>query len=493
MNREGETMSLPSGTLASEKPPEDDLVVCNGIDGATGGYAVKPMPLGALADIARQQMTLEAGPTRSSTTRSIDFEPELMTAITDLEEMGWGVIFAKGVAPEVRSALQPLLERREAAAGPLFKVFEFDPATDSLRTWLARHDAPPGDRDWDKVPFYLLIVGPPSDIPFEFQYLLDISYAVGRLSFNTAAEYATYARSLIAYEEAQAALAAREIVYWGPRHERDRATALSAEHLLAPLAQGSGAKKPVAVMRRFRAALHAEAGGTKANLLEALHRPAHQLPPAVLFTASHGVGWPSDHPRHRTSQGALLCQDWEPFDPVEPSHYVDGADIDDSARVHGLFAFSFACFSAGTPAMDSFRTARSAPAKRIAEQPFVSPLPQRLLAHPGGAALAVVGHVDRAWGYSIKPALSRPTIEPFRACLDRILRGLPVGLATADFSRRYAVLCADLLANLDSRSATRESSPDRALANAWIERNDAQNYVILGDPAARLRLDRLTP
>jgi hypothetical protein len=33
---------------------------------------------------------------------------------------------------------------------------------------------------------------------------------------------------------------------------------------------------------------------------------------------------------------------------------------------------------------------------------------------------------------------------------------------------------------------------DRALVNAWIERNDAQNYVLLGDPAVCIRNDILT-
>ena len=32
---------------------------------------------------------------------------------------------------------------------------------------------------------------------------------------------------------------------------------------------------------------------------------------------------------------------------------------------------------------------------------------------------------------------------------------------------------------------------DRDLVTYWLERNDAQNYVVLGDPAARLRVDKL--
>ena len=30
---------------------------------------------------------------------------------------------------------------------------------------------------------------------------------------------------------------------------------------------------------------------------------------------------------------------------------------------------------------------------------------------------------------------------------------------------------------------------DKDLVNCWLERNDAQNYVMLGDPAVRIRND----
>jgi hypothetical protein len=74
-----------------------------------------------------------------------------------------------------------------------------------------------------------------------------------------------------------------------------------------------------------------------------------------------------------------------------------------------------------------------------------------------------------------------PQIGPFRNALTRLLRGQTLSAATADFSKRYATLSADLL---DSGSSER---PDEELAWDWIERNDARGYILLGDPAARPR------
>jgi hypothetical protein len=462
-----------------------DLVACNGIDGTTGTYAVDPVPLSVIADLARRRIGLPESLPPDSTTRGVDFH--LSSVMSDLSEMGWGVIFARDTPASVRTALRPLLARREDQAGRLFKVFDFDTASDTFQKWLARHGVAPGDREETRVPFYLLLVGSPASIPFEFQYLLDIEYAVGRVAFDTAAEYEAYARAVVDYERAQARLAEREIVYWGPRHDGDKATELSADCLLDPLANGSGTARTVAEVRRFRATQHIAAQGTKANLLDALHRGGQRRPPAVLFTASHGLSWPAHHARHTSGQGALLCQEWERFTPVEPEHCVTGADVGTDACVHGLVVFSFACFSAGTPAVDNFRKHRAASPAKIADQPFISALPRRLLAHPNGGALAIIGHVDRAWGFSIRPPGVGARVQPFRNSLSLIMQGLPVGLATTDFSQRYAALCANLLTSLDGLDATRSAPSDRELAIAWIERNDAQNYVLLGDPAARLR------
>ena len=83
---------------------------------------------------------------------------------------------------------------------------------------------------------------------------------------------------------------------------------------------------------------------------------------------------------------------------------------------------------------------------------------------------------------------SDPQIETFRSSLASILTGTPVGHAMSErFGARYGELSTLLL------SATSPPPPrrDEELVCAWIERNDEQNYVLLGDPAVRIRHELL--
>jgi len=127
----------------------------------------------------------------------------------------------------------------------------------------------------------------------------------------------------------------------------------------------------------------------------------------------------------------------------------------------------------------------------LAPQPFVAALPRRLLTHPKGSALAVIGHIDRAWGFSIQaPNTTGAQIGPFRDSLGYILSGSPVGYALAQqFGARFATLSTMLLSAVSPTAPTQ--SNDRDLVRYWLERNDAQNYVMLGDPAVRVRKDAL--
>ncbi|AUX39641.1 hypothetical protein SOCE26_010360 [Sorangium cellulosum] len=480
------------------EPPRDDLLYFNGIDGDTGQYLTPPLALSDAIPLASpapddRGVAYTRARSLSLLTRVFKGLPPEVDPLAP-SSAGWAIVFPDSAPAELRKALEPLIEHRRAqVAAQRFKILEYK-AGDTAVTWVKRHGGHLADvRPW-VIPYYLLLVGGPDVIPFEFQYLLGLEYAVGRLSFETAAEYLRYAESVVAYEASQDVPTAREAVFWGTRHDGDQATALSAEHLLGPLCNGLPAgvdveQPPVCKPHGFRARCFLGDDATKANLADVLHGRGPSRP-SLLFTASHGVGWKKGDPRQERAQGALLCQDWSGFGACAPEDYLSGDDIADDAQFHGLVAFLFACHGAGTPLHSDFVQDRKALAPAIADRPFVAALPRRLLSHPSGSALAVIAHVERVWSFSIKPLNGLPQIGAFRNCLGRILAGQPVGHAARDFSHRYSALSTVLTSALDS-TRTGDKLDERELVNAWIERNDAQGYVTLGDPAARLRVDKL--
>jgi len=475
---------------------QQERIYLNGINGVTGNYLVAPMTTTEAVAMARGK------PLESETEGLLKRIWEAMQRPfmglpmdvdpTDVARAGWAVVFAEGTPTEVRDALQPLVQHRRTQVPPdRCKQLEYK-SGEGMKDWLKRHGVYPGSVLPTKIPYYVLLVGSPASIPFQFQYLLDIEYAVGRLAFDRPEQYRQYAESMVEYETAGTVPNSREIVYWATRHAADRATQMSADHLIAPLFQGvpgqgrEPEEEAIAAALGFQSRCFKAKEATKGKLLEVLHSTGGASRPAMLLTASHGMGWPKGHEQQVPAQGALLCQDWSGFGSVQPDHYLRAADIGDDARLHGLVAFLFACYGAGTPAYDNFLSDHSRGPIHIA----VAALPQRLLSHPQGGALAVLGHVEWAWGYSIMPPGVGAQLQPFRNLIGRVLSGEPVGHATKDFSEKYAALSSELLSKLDETQPG-EKPGESDLAWTWIERNDAQNYVVLGDPAARVRVDKL--
>jgi hypothetical protein len=470
-----------------------ELIHTNGIDARTGALLTEPVELDALAS------ALEAAPPSLPATECLEtwehageahfglgFEVDPL----DLSQAGWAVIFARDEDQAVKTALAPLLAHREAQVGDPahFKVLEHLPG-ETFMQWLQRHGPAPGTVDPTLVPYYVLIVGSPERIAFEFQYLLDVEYAVGRVHFEDAAAYGRYAQSVIDYEKAPTPPHAASTVFFGTKHLGDGATNLSADGLIQPLAFGEEDKPPQSTKRGYRTkALVGEDTPEHASHAELLSVLEGRSPdvgrPALLFTATHGLGLPAGDPLQRTVNGSLLCQDWHGGAPT-PQQYLDASDLG-NAQVHGMVAFLFACYSAGTPLLDEFPATLGVPRKTIAPSPFVAALPQAMLGHPNGGALAVIGHIERAWGCSIA-SLGRTQLQPYREALGQILAGRPVGLAMSAFNERYATLSTNLATFLREMSDGGVTFPPRTIASTWLERTDAQGFVLFGDPAVRLR------
>lgn len=506
-------------------PVTEDCVYLNGVDGVTGDYLTvfgdeggeselkQCVKFNELTEVIKDSAPSEHSEMLGNMARALsepDFGLPFFVDPADIKQAGWAAVFPRSYGEDhpVRKALGPLLKHREQQVGDdgKFKVLSYGDAQgrpEEWSGWLARHDVSAGNVEPRKIPFYLLLVGSPEEMPFAFAHMLDLEYAVGCLHFDTPEEYDAYAQSVVVYETGDAVPTSDEAVFFGPRH--DAATSLSSGLLIDPLVDGvPGGDRPPVVEQafmmlqktlgdqatRFKARKVRGPQATKAALVETLSPAAGAKSPSLLFTASHGMGFPNGHPEQLRSQGALLCQDWPGAGSVGPAHYLAAADVPADARVNGMITFHFACYGAGTPSHDRFVHKPGKPPRAITPRPFIASLPKRLLSHPGGGALACIGHIERAWGYSIVSPKSSPQLIPFENAIGRLLSGKPVGLAMKDFNERYAALSADLTRILEKAGFGFKVPPDR-LARLWVERNDAEGYYVIGDPAVRLRVEKI--
>lgn len=455
--------------LFSKEPEE--LLVFNGVNASTGGPLFQPVSVRRVFEGIRRRLRKD---------RPKPLPPGIDPR--ELSQTGWGVIAHRDEDPRVVEALEPLLQLRREQAEGRYKQFlgaENGYSGQTHKDFL--DDVEMGDDpvDPDRLPYYLLLVGDPTRISYDFQQQLDVQYAVGRICFDSPEQYRRYAESVVAAETSNAPRL-RKAAFWSVRTPGDLATELSADRMVEPLV-------------RFLLGMAADGwevsqtigdGATKSALGELL---GGRDTPAVLFTASHGVGFERSDPRQRDQQGALLCQDWPGVQHgIDESHYFCAHDVAAGADVHGLIAFLFACHGAGVPKVDQFALyERRRRPKPLAPEPFVARLPQHLLAHPNGGALAVIGHVDRAWAFSFLCRNGGSQLGAFNRVLELLLKGFPVGCAMEAFNLKYAKIAADLTLAIQ-KLHYKEGVGKQEIANLWAANNDARGYCVVGDPAVRV-------
>ncbi|HEX9736119.1 MAG TPA: hypothetical protein VGG06_29510 [Thermoanaerobaculia bacterium] len=424
-----------------------------GVD-ATTGRPLEPVPA-AVARRRAERLLRRARP------------PRYGVAGGDLASAGWGVVFAEGVDADAdaRDALGPLLERRRRQAGDRYRELTYRPG-EGAAAFRSRLRAGHGRVDPRQVPWYLLLVGDPEELPHGFELDLDVPHAVGRLAADDADDLAAYARRVIEAEDRPPHRAPRAAVF-APTHPDDPATAACAEHLARPLADIAGPDAGVLIGD----------GATRAALLELIAGG-----PDLLVVAGHSASYPRNHRCQRERQGALICADWPGSErwprAIPPAHTVAAEDLPTGALDGGV-AVLFGCHTAGTPRREFYDGHRRKDARALTSRPFVAALPRRLLGREGGA-LAVVGHVGRAFEASFFWRGARQS-GPFEDAVRALLDGRRLGEALDGFGQRFADVAVTWAR---SRMDPEAEEPDPL--GLWVAFHDARSWSLLGNPAVRL-------
>lgn len=388
----------------------------------------------------------------------------------NLAQTGWGVIVAhEEKSRKVMDRLSPLITMRREQAGTLFKE-EPDPGVSGSEFLCGKHGEAPGTINPKVLPYYILIIGSPEQIPFEFQYDLAVNRAVGRLYFDDLDDYSRYAEAVVAAEQPDHILRPKKIGIFSVT--TDETTRVLRQFLVEPLTQGIRKRVPE---------WSVEPRQNDKDSLKALLGAGEERP-EVLLVACHGRRLAFGDPDQEAKQGALACADGLSFDAS------DLKALDPAERpLQGLIAGLFACYSAGTPAVDNFPKGgmmgqEIGKPRMIAETEFVGRLPRALLAR---GALAVLGHADRGWTSSFR-WLHREKVTTATHSLEdsivRLLEGHRLGHALRPIYRRYSNIAAHLLPLVEAWAHKRDLD-DKEIFHHWIAFRDARNYIVLGDPA----------
>lgn len=434
-------------------------------------------------DLARA--TTSGGRTRSGVESQVPTEN-----LANPTTAGWTLLVNESdpLKQDYIEAVRGLAERRGMGDPDAPLVFNGQPPEEWF-DWLVDNYSilSPG-----KLPHYILILGNPTQIPFHFQALLSTAASVGRLDLPPQ-ELQTYSDKLVRLESRtdQPSVARQALVFATDGGLGD-ATLFSHHYLAKPLAAHIQEKLGFQTHTLF--AEQAIKEELKEHLLDSRA--------ALIFTASHGMGAPKEPLEIQKRYNGAICCQHSPDDPTE-SWLYSADDLPqvppDEPFLEGSVFFQFACFGYGTPAESDFNHWLGKPGVNSQED-FVAALPRRLLAHPRGP-VAYIGHVDTAWLHGFNdpeaPFLQEawhPRIAPFVNTVEELLlNSRPAGYAMREMARHYNIGNALLSSTYDRIKRGKVKVDEGFLArlvSAFITRSDAQNYMVYGDPAARLFIPR---
>lgn len=435
----------------------------------------------------------------------------------------WSVLVPEEGGDELLERIRPLIElRQNEQGGPICSYAAGkSPIVEGRPFKVPRGQSAQQAAQWiqdnlNRIPYarrphYLLLLGGPDQISLELQQALSVYYFVGRVAFPTLDGYSDYAAKVVAYARPERwQSSARALTYAVRTKMGIDAPDDGYTRLLVPVQKYTEDALNQCALS-FKDVSPAPGLASARGLLDC----ARVDSPTILLSVSHGQGrsnaWSDEEQRRFQGQMSFGCEN-EPLsaDLVRRGAFLPG----------GMW-FYFACYGAGTPAIspyhhwlqrlpDEYDVLRSLPRNGV---PFLSTLPLAALANPQGP-LAVIGHMDLAWNYSYD---GRLTIESASAQygqdprtgersghVERMAELTKLARRSEHPSRIGPVFRSvlgdlpqvqDDLVQLYDRDAARGDKSDAGAiplqrAKLWMLRQDLRAYVLLGDPAAYLPVQR---
>ena len=418
--------------------------------------------------------------------------------VGDLRAQRWGVVAPPGdEGDRLLELIDPLIRHREQEQGAEVARFRSAPGFSGGLSLLDAFEWQDACIDThqkldDELPCYLLILGDLHQVPLAIQQALceSASRMVGRLAFDSEDGYRGYAEKLCQLEQAGAErLGAGAEAIFHTVKDGTAATSQGYDQLVAQVVTELRGRTSVAVR---------ESGSYQPGPGELLAAVSESESPGVLFTLSHGDGppdggWASDQ-EQRWYQGTMS---------FGRGGRLDHDELLERPFLPGGIWFSQACYGAGTPVTSPYLDWIQANAGRggnvsdvdlvlaskpLSGQPFIAHLPKAVLANREGP-LAFIGHVDLAWTFSFRDPYDTAGSRSghFARMVADLLAGHRVGQGMRAI-QDYQIQVMSFLARLYADNAGRDRQGERALW--WMIWQDLAGYVLLGDPAARLPVQR---
>lgn len=406
------------------------------------------------------------------------------------EQVGWGLILPEneGATDQERAlaldAPEPIIQLvAERSQAPVFRY-----RADLNHRFLRRYYVDQTPRDIaisgsprgtgaKCLPRYLLIYGPPGQIPWSLQYVLNSAAFVGRLDLEGEGlkRYVTALRNHWAGFDCHP----ERPVVWSVDHGQPDITWLMRRVIAAPLAQELAGDSQIGSELRLLT-------GGDATISQ-LSQTLAARKPALIVTTSHGMTGPLANPSLMAKQLGWLVDDqftlldpaqllhsWQPAGAIWYAHACCSAGSDDTTSYHGLV-------DAGSTVEQTLGAVAALGAR-------VAPLPQQLLGAEKPLR-AFIGQVEPTFDWTLRqPETGQVLTASLQSALYQRMhrkRPEPVGLAFEECYRHVGELLAQWNQAL-RQIAKGQAEASLAALRSQLTALDRQSLVILGDPTACL-------